>query len=160
MPQSQPVSRDAALQRLRTISHVMDNAIPIPGTTYRVGIDPLLGLLPGAGDVAGSALSAYIILEAARFGLPRSTLTRMLVNLVLDSVFGSLPIIGDFFDATWKANSRNLALLEAHVAHPRPQQRADRAFLVVLVIALVAIVLGVATVATLLVSLIWRAING
>ena len=90
---SQPNAKASALQRVRTLTHLLDNSISIPGTRYRIGLDPLLGLLPGAGDIAGAALSAYIVLEAARFGLPRETLVKMLVNLASDSVLGSLPIV-------------------------------------------------------------------
>lgn len=158
-PSSTTQEKAAILQRLRTISQVMDNALPIPGTSYRVGIDPFLGLLPGAGDVAGTVVSAYIVLEAARFGLPRATLTRMLVNLLLDAVLGALPFVGDFFDATWKANSRNLALLEAHVRSGRSQRAADRGFLVLLVIVLILIVVGVAALTALLISLVVRLIQ-
>lgn len=152
-PQS---ASDPALQRLRSLTHVLDNAIAIPGTRFRVGLDPLLGLLPGGGDVAGAALSAYIVLESARFGLPKETLLRMLTNLVLDTVLGSLPLLGDFFDASWKANSRNLDLLEAHLKNPRPQRSADRLFLIFLVLALVLIVVGAGTIAVLFASFLFH----
>jgi hypothetical protein len=140
---------DPTLQRLRNLTHVLDNAIAIPGTRIRVGLDPLLGLLPGGGDVAGAVLSAYIVLEAARFGLPKETLMRMLTNLLLDMVLGSFPMLGDLFDAGWKANSRNLDLLEAHVRNPKPQRASDRVFLIFLVAALALIVVGTGTIAFL-----------
>jgi Domain of unknown function (DUF4112) len=140
---------DPTLQRLRNLTHVLDNAISIPGTRIRVGLDAVLGLLPGGGDVAGAALSAYIVLEAARFGLPKETLMRMLTNLLLDMVLGSFPMLGDLFDAGWKANSRNLDLLEAHVKNPKPQRASDRVFLIFLVAALVLIVVGTGTIAFL-----------
>ncbi|HEY9908358.1 MAG TPA: DUF4112 domain-containing protein, partial [Thermosynechococcaceae cyanobacterium] len=146
-------------QRLRTLTHVLDKSISIPGTRHRIGIDPLLGLLPGGGDVAGAVLSAYIVLSAAQFGLPKETLVRMLSNLLLDMVLGALPFLGDFFDATWKANSRNLDLLEAHVKNPRPQKAADRTFLVFLVIALALIVIGTGAIAVFLVSFLFNTIS-
>lgn len=149
-----------ALQRVRLLTRLLDNAIPIPGTDYRIGLDPLLGLLPASGDTIGAILSAYIVLEAARFGLPRETLTRMVLNFLLDSVLGSLPFLGDIFDATWKSNSRNLALLEAHVNSPQPSRRADRWFIVLLVIVLAAIVIGATALTVLILSLLWRAIAG
>ena len=152
-PQS---TSDPVLQRLRGLTHVLDNAIAIPGTRVRVGLDPLLGLLPGGGDLAGAVLSAYIVLEAARFGLPKETLLRMLTNLVLDTVLGSVPLVGDFFDATWKANSRNLDLLEAHVKNPRPQRAADRLFLIFLVLALVLFVVGAGAIAVLFASFLFH----
>ena len=160
MQTPKPNAKAAALQRVRTLTHLLDNAITVPGTSYRIGIDPLLGLFPGAGDIAGSVLSAYIILEAARFGLPRETLVRMLLNLASDSVLGSLPIVGDLFDATWKANSRNLALLEAHVDAPQTRKPANRMFVALILLGLLLIVVGAATVAVLLVNLLFRAISG
>ncbi|HEY9897254.1 MAG TPA: DUF4112 domain-containing protein [Candidatus Sericytochromatia bacterium] len=150
----------SALQRVRRVSRLLDNAIPIPGTRFRLGLDPILGLLPGAGDFVGAALSVYIVIEAARFGLPRKTLVQMVTNLVLDSVGGSLPILGDVFDATWKANSRNLALLEAHVATPEPTKAADRRFVIFIVLALLLLLVGIGVVATLLISWVVRTIAG
>lgn len=151
---------ESALQRIRILSRLLDNAIPIPGTRYRIGLDPLLGLLPGAGDIAGTVLSAYIVLEAARFGLPRETLTQMVGNIVLESVVGAFPVVGDIFDATWKSNSRNLALLEAHLGNPEPQRRADRPFIALLIVALILFVIGVAALAVMLVGLLLRLVQG
>ncbi len=142
------------------MSRLLDNAIPIPGTRFRLGLDPILGLLPGAGDFVGAALSVYIVIEAARFGLPRKTLVQMVSNLVLDSVGGSVPILGDVFDATWKANSRNLALLEAHVATPEPTKAADRRFVIFIVLALLLLLLGIGVVATLFIGWVVRTLAG
>jgi hypothetical protein len=148
------------LKRVRTLAYMLDNSIPIPGTSRRVGLDPLLGLIPGGGDVASAVVSAYIVLEAARFGLPRETLMRMLANLATDTVLGSVPVVGDFFDATWKSNSRNVALLEAHARSPHPQQAADRKFIAFLVVALILFVAATAAIAALVVGLVWKLING
>lgn len=149
----------SALRRVRTLSYLLDNAIRIPGTRHRIGLDPLIGLLTGGGDIAGAILSAYIILEATRFGLPRKTLMQMLGNLLTDSIVGSLPLIGDLFDVTWKANTRNLALLEAHVANPQPQRAADRSFIFFVIALLILIVVGVAAVTVLVVNLLFRALH-
>lgn len=157
-----PLKRNAhpALNRIRTLSHLLDNAIPVPGTRFRFGFDPILGLIPGGGDVAGAVLSAYIVLEGLRFGLPRETLTRMLLNLLTDTVLGALPVLGDFFDVTWKANTRNLALLEAHVQNPQPQQAADRLFVAFVVLMLVLFVVTVATIAVLVTTTLWNLLAG
>jgi hypothetical protein len=117
-------------------------------------------LLPGGGDVAGAILSAYIVFEAARLGIPRETLTQMLVNVIADSTLGSLPIIGDFFDATWKANSRNVALLEAHAENPNPKPAANRGFIILLIALLVLIVIGVAAIASVIVGLVISLFTG
>lgn len=150
----------SALKRIRALSHLLDNAISIPGTTHRIGLDPLLGLLPGAGDIIGAVLSAYIVLEAARFGLPRATLARMALNIVSETALGSLPLLGDFFDATWKANSRNMALLEAHLDQPRPSQTTHWWFLTLLLIGVAAVVIGLVALGVVLVELLIRVTSG
>jgi hypothetical protein len=143
------------LQRLRSLSHLLDNAILIPGTDYRIGLDPILGLLPGAGDIIGTGFSAYIILEAALMGLPKVTLTRMAFNILLETVVGSIPFIGDFFDFAWKANVKNLELLESHVAAPKSSKKGDWWFAILLIIGLFAVVLGLAAVTWSLFSYLW-----
>ncbi|MBW4542101.1 MAG: DUF4112 domain-containing protein, partial [Myxacorys chilensis ATA2-1-KO14] len=146
-----------SLSKLRSISHVLDNAIGIPGTRYRIGIDPILGLLPGGGDMITAVLSVYIVWEAARMGLPPATVRQMVSNLVLDAVLGSLPVAGDFFDATWKANSKNIALLEAHLDAPTSHKRANPAFVVLLLLGFLVIAIGLAALTGLVIALIWNA---
>ncbi|HET7323921.1 MAG TPA: DUF4112 domain-containing protein [Halococcus sp.] len=106
----------AALERARRVGTLLDEAIRIPGIGYRVGIDPLIGLLPVSGDAVGAVLSLYIVAEAARLGIPQKTLIRMLVNVGIDTVGGSIPVAGSLLDAVWKANERNVSLLEDHLA--------------------------------------------
>lgn len=136
------------LKRLRTISHLLDNAIRIPGTSYRIGLDPLLGLLPAGGDIAGAFLSAYIVFSAAQLGVPRESLVQMVYNILLETLVGTIPVVGDFFDVAWKANVKNLQLLESHVDSPQTYKKADKMFVFLLLaglaIATIAIVgLGV-----------------
>src|SRR5690606_6042035 len=111
-----------------------------PGTNLRFGIDPLLGLLPGGGDLAGGVLSSSILLGAARLGAPPAVLIRMGVNIVIDVVVGVVPLLGDLFDASFKANRRNAALLRAYIAAPAPVKRSSRA-VVALVLFVIALVL-------------------
>src|SRR6476469_9974925 len=138
-----PNSKAARLKRLRSLSYMLDNAIPIPGTTYRVGIDPIMGLLPGAGDLLGTVFSGYIVLEAALLGLPRASLVRMVVNILLDELVGTVPVVGDWFDFAWKANTKNMQLLEAHLAVPQSSKRADWWFIILLLAGLLLFVLGI-----------------
>jgi hypothetical protein len=98
---------------------VLDSAIVIPGTNLRFGIDPLLGLFPGGGDVVGAVLSGYIVYESWRLGVPAAGIVRMIGNIATDTLLGSVPIAGDLFDAVWKANLRNIAILRAHVRGSR-----------------------------------------
>lgn len=102
----------------------MDEAVGIPGTRFRLGLDSLLGLFPVIGDFATALISGYIIREAVRLGAPPQLIARMLVNVGIDFVTGSVPLVGDIFDAVWKANKMNVALLEAFVqARNRPQPK-------------------------------------
>lgn len=104
------------LVRARTLATLMDSSIPIPGTGRKIGLDPLLGLVPFVGDFTGALVSVYIVLSAARGGVPAFTLIRMLGNVALDTLAGSVPILGDLFDAGWKSNLKNVALFERHLA--------------------------------------------
>lgn len=109
-------SDQAALERARRAGTLLDEAVEIPGIGYRVGIDPILSIMPVSGDLAGAALSMYIVAEATRLGVPPKTLVRMLANIGVDTVGGSVPVAGTLVDAVWKANQRNVALLEDHLA--------------------------------------------
>ena len=129
---------DAVERRVRIVADLLDDAVRIPGTQLRFGLDPLLGLIPGIGDLVGGALSAYIIVEAARAGAPPALLLRMLGNVGVDSLIGALPVAGDAFDFAWKSNSRNVRLLRGHLETPRETRRAS-----VALVALVLLVLGV-----------------
>jgi hypothetical protein len=153
-------AKGSALQRVRSLSHLLDNAIPVPGTNYRIGLDPILGLLPaGSGDLLGIVLSAYIVVEGIRMGLPKESLTRMVLNLVTDTAIGAVPIAGDLFDFAWKANTRNVKLLEAHINDPQTQKAADRQFVILVLLALVLIVLVVLAIAIGLTVLLWNLLS-
>ena len=151
-------TRSSALHRLRSLAHILDNAIPIPGTPYRIGIDPIVGLLPGGGDLVMAAFSVYIVWESARLGLPRSTVTRMVSNLVFDTVIGSVPVAGDLFDVTWKANSKNVRLLEAHLDSPQHQKKVSQEFVLLLLFGFLALVIGIAALSVFVIAFVWNAI--
>ncbi len=139
----------ARVARLRRLAVLLDDSIPIPGTRFRVGVESIIGLLPGAGDLAGGAFSLYILLQAARMGVPRPLLVRMATNLVVDVVVGAVPILGDLFDAGFKANMRNLDLLERHAYRPVASTRSSRRF-----VALLAALVGCCAVGAVAV-LVW-----
>lgn len=168
VPMSQPPSqlssvkthpKSASLQRLRKFSRLLDNAIAVPGTTFRIGLDPILGLLPAAGDFVGTALSAYIVIEAARLGVPRATLGRMVFNMLLESIVGVVPVLGDLFDFAWKANTKNMALLEAHLNVPHASEKANRWFIFLLVAGLLAVGIGLVTFSVLVIRLLVSALS-
>jgi hypothetical protein len=104
------------LQRIRKIANLLDTAIGIPGTKFRIGLDPILGLIPGGGDLITAFISAYMIYLATRFGLEKEQISKMLGNVAIETIFGSIPLVGDIFDAYFKANIRNLEILENHLA--------------------------------------------
>ena len=112
--------RLATLGRIRKLSRLMDTAFRIPGTPFRIGWDPIIGLLPGVGDLIDTAFSAYLLFLASQFGLPKNVLGWMVFNIGLEAIVGSIPLIGDVFDAFYKSNIRNLALLEKHLQVNEP----------------------------------------
>jgi hypothetical protein len=103
--------RRATLERLDTLATLLDTALVIPGTNIRFGLDGLIGLIPGIGDMITTALSAYLVYEAHRLGAPTHLLMRMIANVALDGVVGAVPLVGDAFDVLWRANRRNIRLL-------------------------------------------------
>jgi hypothetical protein len=115
------IERLATLNRIRKFSRLMDSAFSIPGTKFRIGLDPIIGLVPGAGDIVDTAFSAYLIYLATRFNIPQKTLGKMIYNISLEAVIGSVPLVGDIFDAFYKSNMRNLALLEEHLEVVEPE---------------------------------------
>ena len=124
---------------MEKITQIMDNAIPLGGG-FSVGLDPILGLIPGIGDVIGAAISAIIIVRAARAGVPRAALTRMVANVAIDTLGGSLPIVGDAFDFAWKSNEMNMRIYRESLEGTRPHVK-DQAFVVGLLIVLAAILM-------------------
>ena len=129
------------LAALRRWSVVLDSAFRIPGTTVRFGLDPVLGLVPGMGDVTTPLFSAVLLLQAVRLRIPKVVQLRMLLNAAIDLAIGLVPLVGDLFDVAWKANVRNLALLERYAQPGARATRADWAFVLVVlgVLALLAI---------------------
>lgn len=113
-------------RELETLAHWMDSVFEIPGTGIRLGLDPIVGLIPGLGDLLTTLVSLYIVSAARRYGLPRVTLVRMASNIAIDLVLGSLPFVGDAFDVFWKSNERNVALLRRHVLATPAEHRRVR----------------------------------
>lgn len=103
------------MARIERIARLMDEAFQIPGTNFRVGWDSIAGLIPGIGDVATAVISGFIIQEARRMGVPRRTLLRMISNVGVDVLAGTVPLAGDLFDAAWKSNRKNVDLLRKHL---------------------------------------------
>jgi hypothetical protein len=107
-------SRRAALDRIDRLATLFDTAFPVPGTNIRFGIESLLRLVPGIGDVAASTLSCYVLYEAHRLGVPRRLFARMVANAIVEGTVGAIPFAGDAFDVLFRTNRRNVALLREH----------------------------------------------
>ena len=147
----------AALEQL---GRLMDSQFKIPGLGVRFGLDALIGLIPGFGDVAGGMVSLYIVGAAARYGVSRVTIARMALNLAGDMLLGSLPFVGDLFDIGFKANNRNVALLQRSLAatptEQRQSRRADTLFVVGILFVLVLVLLGAMALSALWLWLLLR----
>ena len=136
--------------------HALNSAVGIPGTRFRFGLDPVLGLVPGLGDLTGAALSGYIVLVGIQLGASRSIVMRMLANVAIDTAVGAVPVFGDLFDAGWKSNNRNAALIERHVAAPGATRTSSRVLLGLALLVLVLLAAGSIAVTVLLVRWLMR----
>jgi Domain of unknown function (DUF4112) len=112
---SKGLTREQRLAQVRFIARLMDDQFAIPGTNIRFGLDFLLGIFPGLGDAVTSVISLLIVHHAWQIGASKLTLARMLGNIGLDFLVGSVPVVGDLFDVAWKSNRKNARLLEAHL---------------------------------------------
>ena len=129
------------LEVLRKVQHLLDDAFRVPGTRFRFGWDPIIGLVPWAGDALTALLSCAIVVQATEMGVPRVVRLRMLMNVGLDLLFGIIPVVGDVADVAWKSNSKNFALLERHSDRMRPPSTGDWVFVIGIIVAVVAMAL-------------------
>jgi Domain of unknown function (DUF4112) len=143
-------------ERLAWLAWLLDSSIPIPGTRFTIGLDALIGLFPVIGDAIGVFLSSYIVREAAALGVSRSILARMTFNVALEGLIGMIPLAGDVFDAAYKANQRNVRLLNDWLEHPRDAQRSSRAFVFWLSAGLIAFLVLVCAAGFLLARWLWN----
>lgn len=127
------------LEALRTASQLLDSAFVVPGTSYRIGLDPILGLVPGLGDLVSPLFAIGILWQARDLAIPRVVQFRMIGNVAIDALLGAVPLVGDLFDFAWKANNMNMALLERHAQEERTASSGDWLFVVAMVLLLVTI---------------------
>lgn len=152
-------SQAQAAQRLRRLSWLLDDAIPLPGG-YRIGWDGVVGLIPGIGDAIGASLSSYIVVEAARMGVSKAVLARMVINILLELLVGAVPVLGDLFDFAFKANARNVALMRRALTAPAPTRRRSGVLLFAVAAAIIAAAAAVLIVVAAIVSAAWGALFG
>jgi hypothetical protein len=129
--------------RARGLARLLDDLIRIPGTNIGIGLDPIIGLIPGVGDMIGGLISSYILVVAAQEGVPTSVLARMLGNIALDSLVGVVPVLGDLFDVGVKSNRRNVDLLDRYLAAPSETKAASRGVVALIILAAILLVVGV-----------------
>ncbi|HEY8537761.1 MAG TPA: DUF4112 domain-containing protein [Steroidobacteraceae bacterium] len=156
IPTPGPANAQARLERLRSLAWLLDNSIPLPGG-FRIGLDALIGLIPGVGDAIGALMSVFILNEARLLGAPRSVLLRMSGNVLLETLIGAIPFAGDLFDAGFKANMRNLALLERYHLDPGGATRSSRWFVIGFTLFLILLVVAIVALPILVVVAIVRA---
>ena len=141
MRQGVTASDEKQLQRLDRLAWILDNSIRVPVLGYRIGIEGLIGLFPGIGDILGAAVGSYVVAQGIRMGAPVSVLLQMGLNLALEALLGVVPLVGDLFDFAFKANTRNTRLLRAYVESPGEVRRRSRTVIGLLLAAMVGLFL-------------------
>jgi hypothetical protein len=146
------------LEALRRIAQLLDSAFPLPGTSYRIGLDPIVGLIPAIGDLISPLFTLAILWQSYDLGVPRVVQLRILFNAAIDALVGAVPFIGDLFDFTWKANNRNLALLERHAYEERGGAVGDWLFVSVMIVLVMVIAAIPVIIAVWAAAALWRLI--
>jgi hypothetical protein len=151
---------DPRLRGARLLAKLLDGALGVPGTRLRVGLDPILGLIPGIGDALGALASSYLVLVAVQLGAPASVVGRLVLNIAVDTIVGAVPVLGDVFDFGFRSNARNLALLEEWLARPGPTRRASGAIVAVAVVVTLLVIVAVALAAWKVLAWATRYVSG
>ncbi len=153
------IEPDSALPKdlvaLRRFAYLMDEAFSVPGTRMRLGLDAVLGLIPGIGDVIGALLSTWIIAGALRHRVPALVIVRMVLNVSVDLIFGAVPVAGDVFDFMFEENMMNMRLLEKHRDRRRPPRSAGQIALVLAAIITFLVLLALAAVSAVIALVLW-----
>lgn len=143
------------LVALRRFAFFMDEAFTIPGTRFKVGLDAVLGLIPGIGDVIGAVMSTWIVVGALRHRVPFRVIARMILNIGVDLIFGAVPVAGDVFDFLYEENVKNMRLLEKHRDRRRPPRSMAAIAFVASLVVLFVLAMAVVVVVALLGLLVW-----
>ncbi len=148
------------IKNLDRLAWWLDSSIRVPGTSWRIGLDGLIGLIPGIGDLTAGALSSYILLQAVKMGLPGLVIARMALNIIFESVLGTIPLLGDAFDFAFKANQRNVRLMRRYQTDPgKVKKRSVLTVIAVVMLVIAALVLAV-WLAVELLSMLFNAVIG
>ncbi|HUQ31106.1 MAG TPA: DUF4112 domain-containing protein [Pyrinomonadaceae bacterium] len=157
----EPVEVERSLERL---SHLLDGLFRIPGTTWRFGLDAIVGLIPGVGDAATSLASFYILAAGVRYRVPKVTLLRMGANIGIDFLIGAIPGLGDLFDFMWKSNEMNMELIRKRATIKTPEEakqgrKSDWLFVGLIILVLVGLLIGTVFLAAYIIKVIGRALG-
>ena len=140
-PESEAAGAKPVEPLFKLVALFMDNLIRVPGTQFRIGLDPIIGLIPGIGDTGAAMVSAMALVQAARLGLPKIVLARMATNILVNQVVGVVPVFGDAFSVWFKSNARNYELIKKFsTGARRTATRSDWVFVVGVLAALVVII--------------------
>lgn len=129
------------VKKLDKLAWVLDSSIRVPGTSWRIGLDGLIGLVPGIGDLTAGALSSYILLQAVRLGVAPTVVMRMVLNILLETVIGVIPVVGDLFDFAFRANLRNVRLMQAYLERPEPVTRRSALTVFLVIFGIIALLI-------------------
>ncbi len=145
LPPEEKRKRQGLEPLFKWLALIMDEFLRVPGTKFRFGLDPLIGLIPGLGDTGSALVSAFALIQALRVGVPKILLVRMSMNILINEVVGIAPIVGDAFSFWFKSNSRNYQIIKDHIAVPGTSRRSDWIFVIaILVLLFVVVCLGLA----------------
>ena len=140
LPPEEKRRRQALEPLFKWVALIMDEIVRVPGTKFRFGLDPLLGLIPGIGDTSSAFVSAFALIQAARLGVPKILLARMSLNILINEVIGVVPVIGDAFSFWFKSNARNHKIIKEHTLTGAVAKRSDWIFVIAVLVVLVAVV--------------------
>lgn len=150
---------DRHLEQLRRFAWLLDSQFRVPGTNFRFGVDAVVGLIPGIGDFAGAIASTVFLAQAIRMGAPGPVLARMVTNILTETLVGAIPGLGDLFDATFKANRRNMRLLERLTEAPEVTRQTSKRYLIGIAFVIAVILLVIGILAVVIGVMVFRAIS-
>jgi len=140
LPPEEKRKREGLEPLFKWLALIMDEFLRVPGTQFRFGLDPLIGLVPGIGDTGSALVSAFALIQAVRLGVPKILLARMSINILINEIIGIVPIVGDAFSFWFKSNARNYQIIKEHLGAPRVSRRSDWIFVITVLVLLCAIV--------------------
>ncbi len=146
--------------KLERLAWLLDSTFRIPGTQIHFGLDGFIGLIPGIGDAAGAVISSHILTQAAHMGAPKSLLLKMAVNIGLDAILGIIPVLGDITDFVWKANLRNVKLLNDYLEQPEETVTHSRIFIGILGLLAFGVVIFIGMLGFMLLRWLWLSAQG